>query len=443
MRAPTRSLSRMSAILEMIVDEDAGIIERLREVHPDAGEPDFFHFEARASNTSAFAPQKNFRAAGGASVNRELAMAKAVGEAVERYSTALFRTDELPLTTAAKAPFECVAPDHFALYAAEQHADPSFPWAPFGKNTPVRWTPTQDILTGETIHVPAAFVWMPYAYVRGSYDTPIGQPISTGLASHCSFEEAALGGLCEVIERDAVMIMWLARMSMPHIDLTTLDDANYEITKRLRRAGDEVFLLDVTNDTGVPTILCVLRGSRGNGAPLVFAGSAAPTREDAARKAMEEAAHTRRYCHGVMRAGFPTVHESDFLEVDGQADHLAFYCDPANTHYANFVLASETTKDFQDVVSPGVHSPWRDLRIVAERIAATGHRPLVADLTSPDIAGIGFNVTRAVVPGFHPLFLGHQLRALGGRRLWEVPQRVGYRGIDCVADANTAPHPYP
>jgi len=72
-----------------------------------------------------------------------------------------------------------------------------------------------------------------------------------------------------------------------------------------------------------------------------------------------------------------------------------------------------------------------------------GHRVLLADVTSEDVGDLGLRVVRALIPGFHPLILGHKIRALGGRRLWEVPQKLGYPGVTRAKGDNPAPHPYP
>ena len=84
-----------------------------------------------------------------------------------------------------------------------------------------------------------------------------------------------------------------------------------------------------------------------------------------------------------------------------------------------------------------------DLESLARRVAALGHRILLADLTTEDVRQLGLCVVRVVIPGFHPLFMGHRFRALGGRRLWEVPQRLGYKGITPETGDNPAPHPFP
>ena len=106
--------------------------------------------------------------------------------------------------------------------------------------------------------------------------------------------------------------------------------------------------------------------------------------------------------------------------------HLNYWCDHANAAGAEFLFASDTETAYDALEDGATGSAVDDLRELATRIAATGHRPLLCDLTTPDVAELGLAVVRAVVPGYHPLVCGHRYRALGGRRLWEVPQRLGF-----------------
>jgi ribosomal protein S12 methylthiotransferase accessory factor len=99
--------------------------------------------------------------------------------------------------------------------------------------------------------------------------------------------------------------------------------------------------------------------------------------------------------------------------------------------------------DFDDLPSPATGDPARDLRMLVESISRVGHRTVVCDLTTPDVAELGFSVVRAVVPGFHPLFMGFENRALGGRRLAEVPRRLGCTRIETELGDTALPHPYP
>jgi ribosomal protein S12 methylthiotransferase accessory factor len=444
MRLATPSLLRLSDIIEYLIDPRVGIIRQVEESPAEAGAPNFFHFYAIACNTGAFARQQNFANTGGASANRQSALAKAVGEAVERYCAALYEVTELPLTSRENAPFPCVAPDAFARYAPSQYKAPGMIFVPFEDATPVRWVPAIDQLTGEERYVPAAMVYVPYYYYLQTGEVPIVQPISTGLACHCTPAEAALNGLCEVVERDAFMITWQARMSRPQIAVESLSDANYDLVRRFERTGASVTLLDVTLDAGIPTVLSVLRSPSPNSPAFVFASAAALSPEDAVRKCLDELAHTRRYMQQITTTMprlpvMPPGHEN----VIDQQTHLNFWCDHSNGPLADFIFASRRRVDFNDIEDRSTGDPARDLDVACRRLRDAGSQVLVADLTTPDVAELGLSVVRAIIPGYHPLMMGFATRALGGRRLWEVPQKLGYQGVSLESGDNPAPHPFP
>jgi ribosomal protein S12 methylthiotransferase accessory factor len=430
--------------LEDLLDPDVGILSTLEEVRREAGGPNFFHYRARSCNVGAFTVERNFRDSGGASDRREIAMAKAIGEAIERYCSAIFDLDALPLCSYDAADFRCTAPEAFALYLPKQYRREGFPWVPFRRDTRIRWTAARDLATGQEVHAPACRVYMPYTYYLGTGDAPIDQPISTGLACHMDWPRAAVNGVCEVIERDAIMITWQAKMAPAQIRVETLSEANYDLVQRLEHAAALVTLFDLTMDHGVPTVLATLRGAATTTPALVVAGSASLAPELAVRKALEELAHTRRYSQYI-RSHAPRIvpDPPDYDSVTDQITHLNFYVDSKNLPHADFLFGSRKRVDFDELPNRATGSAMRDLEVLAARIAAVGEQVLVADITTADVENLGMKVVRAVVPGFHPLHMGHQNRALGGRRLREVPQKLGFVGIPGTASDNPAPHPYP
>lgn len=437
-----KSLGALGANLDLICDPSVGIVSQLEEVPVEPGSPSFFHYAALACNTEAFCPQRNFQNTGGASMRKEIAVAKAVGEAIERYCAAIYTREEFPLHSAAEAPFPCVAPGSFALHTPEQHARPGFPWVPFTPETPIRWTPAVDLETGKTVHVPAAFVWIPYHYAQGSGDAPIGQPISTGLACHGSPERAILCGLYEVVERDCFTLFWQARTSPAQLRVETLGDEAYEAVRRFEVTGDRVVILDISTDNAIPCLLAVLVSQAPSRPAFVFAASACLDAEVAVLKALEELAHTRRYSQQI-KSKLPLVSpENDWEEVVGQMDHLNVAADHGSRERMGFVFASPKRLAFSEIPSFRAPTPADELAAAARRVVGTGHRVLAADLTSADVLSLGFHVYRVLVPGYHPLFMGHSIRALGGRRLHEIPVKLGFPGLAGNRD-NPDPHPYP
>jgi ribosomal protein S12 methylthiotransferase accessory factor len=142
---------RLSDILEYLVDSEVGIINTVKEVPIEAGAPDFFRFYCFASDTQSFNVQPNSRASAGSSADRDTALAKAMGEAVERYCSAIYDPFEDPVFSYDSAPSSCISPKEFALYSKEQYESSKFSYVPFINDTTVRWTLTLDPLTSEYI----------------------------------------------------------------------------------------------------------------------------------------------------------------------------------------------------------------------------------------------------------------------------------------------------
>lgn len=437
------SLHRLTNIVDALVDERVGIVKYVKELRREPGIPDFFCYYAKACNTQAFGPIKNFSNTGGASAYRELAAAKAIGEAVERYCSAIYDKESFPLTSFQDASFPCIPPEEFALYSKEQYCHPDFPYRPFTHSTPVRWAPTIDLTTKETWYVPAATVFIPYWFDEKNGEAPILQPISTGLACHCSYEEAAISAICEVIERDAFMLTWQAGISRPQILIDSLSPNNQDLVSRFERTGNSVFLFHLNMDHAVPVVLAVARCLAEDGPALCFAASADLDPEDAVRKSLEELAHTRRLAQSLKTSVPSTVTDSNFGAVSHQDAHLRFYGDHVNSRFADFLFASEERVNFQNIANPFQGELHKNLQDLVDQIHSVNHRVLLTDLTTSDVGDLGLSVVRAIIPGFHPLQMGHATRSLGGTRLWEVPQQLGYPGVAREGGDNPAPHPYP
>jgi ribosomal protein S12 methylthiotransferase accessory factor len=433
-------LQRLFEVVDHLVDERVGVIQQVTELDRQFGMLNVFCFYAIACNTKAFACQRNPPYGGGASSDRRLAVAKAIGEAIERYCAAIYDPEELPLCSYESASFPCVSPSVFALYNAKQYSSIGFPYLPFDRFSPVRWRSATNLQTGKLCYLPAAIVYLPYSY--GDEEVPIVQQISTGLACHCSFSEAAVSAICEVIERDAVTITWQARLPRRPIVLQTLTERNRDLVSRFKQAKGQVSLFDITMDHGVPTILAVLRSQVHNTPALIMAAAAHLDPDRAVTKSLEELALSFRWGQCLQRNNLCMTAVEDFSSVVSQEDHFWLF-NENNVRYADFIFASEDWIDFQTIANLSTGQPHSDLQVLNQKIGRIGHDILLADVTTPDIGDLGLYVVRAVIPGFHPLFFGYQLRALGGRRLWEVPQKLGYLGITLESGDNPIPHPFP
>ncbi|MCG8476331.1 MAG: YcaO-like family protein [Cytophagales bacterium] len=436
-------IRRLTDALPHLFDPKVGIITELHEHPLEADSPKFFRFNGTAANTEAFGEYRNFAIGGGAATTRDLALAKTVGECVERYCAAIYDKQKFPLCSYNEAPFPCVHPNKFDLYSPEQYAHPKFEFDEFTENSPVRWVGAQNLATQEQTAVPASMVFIPYFFYENGDETPVIQPISTGLSCHCSFEEAVVGGISEVIERDNFMMTWQAKLSRRKIRKESLSGQNTDLVRRFEEVGYDIHLMDISNETKITGIMAVAVSAKTNFVPLVVAASVALSPEEAVRKALEELAHTERYAYQIKNELSRLDDCHDFDNVLGQVHHVNFWMNPDVSKHAEFLYSSEEWINFDELTDFSQDTPLEEMKTLVAILKDSGYDVLVTDITTPDVESLGMTVVRVVIPGYHPLFMGYHKRPLGDGRLWTIPRKLGFEGIDPKAGDYPFPHPFP
>ena len=95
-----------------------------------------------------------------------------------------------------------------------------------------------------------------------------------------------------------------------------------------------------------------------------------------------------------------------------------------------------------DLPNPSSGEVERDLDTCVAALAERGHRVAYADLTTDDVASCGIHVVRTLAAGLQPVHFGWGQERLGGRRLFELPARLGFGSAPRTeADLNPCPHP--
>ncbi len=87
-------------------------------------------------------------------------------------------------------------------------------------------------------------------------------------------------------------------------------------------------------------------------------------------------------------------------------------------------------------------SATEELSRVVTALAELGLEVLALELTTPDVAAAGFRVFRITVPGTIDIAADARYPRLGGRRLYELPVRLGVRDRPLAEDElNLLPAP--
>jgi ribosomal protein S12 methylthiotransferase accessory factor len=375
----------------------------------------------------------------GAHPDPRRARAAAIGEAVERYAGVFVPFERLRRTTARALGETAVRPSRFALFHASQLGAPRFPLVPFTEDTPTTFVEGTDLADGSPALLPAELVYLRRPDPR---IPPIAYATSSGLACGPTLSEAVLGALLEVVERDAVMLAWKCRLSLPLLDWSddqelTATDRRYFQPTRLRFS-----VVDASCFLDVPVVISVLHGPDGSGAALSVGAAAGATVQEAWVKAIAESFGVFRWLRQQAASGAPTPARAD--EIESFDDHMLFYASAERAALAGFLDASSDRHPTSTVRPLEGSTPAAQIEAVVHRLASRGLSAFVVDVTSRDVAELGLSVARVIAPELCALDVSHRARFLGGTRLSTAAFEAGLVPEPLeIADLNPLPHPFP
>jgi ribosomal protein S12 methylthiotransferase accessory factor len=422
--------------LRLAVSPYTGIVGSVEECLHGTADPPLFQATCRltAGEEILGAPLGHLFSVGGAGASRGEAAGAAVGEALERYSATYVPREKLVVATARELGSAAVEPSGFGLFSERQLASPGFPFRRFTAETRIAWVESRELPDGGPAYLPAELVYLGRATIGD--DLPVGYSTSSGIACDERPEVATVKALLEVLERDAFMLVWSNRLSLP---LISVDDSLPGV-EAFERAGLRFAGVDLSVVHRLPCVLGVVRAPDPVPGALGVGAAAAPTVGRAWWKALAEA-------FSVRSAGV----KLSLLDPDGGdrpvvsfEDHIRRYADHQAAKAAGFLDTSTERSSPGSVAPLEGDCPAEWLPALCRRIEAAGGRAYAVDVTAPDVAELGVSVIRVVAPGLLALDTADSARFLGGRRLYEAAVALGLRPAPAGEDdLNPDPHPFP
>ncbi|ELZ42330.1 hypothetical protein C471_04795 [Halorubrum saccharovorum DSM 1137] len=393
-----RSLSEAVDRAERAVDPRVGPLS-------EVGEQESFpvpYYVARVADTTQFSDARAAEFGGGVDAGWDAAFMKALGEGLERYAAGIYREESFTRAPAANVS-NPVTPDAFVRPESSES---------YARDDRLPWVTGEGLGTGEAASLPAEFVHFPPPEKR------YRPSITTGLGLGNSGPHAALSGLYEVVERDATMTSWYSTVDPLGIDVD--DEGFAELAKRARAESLSVTPLLVTTDVDVPVVAVGVH--REGDWPRFAAGSGADLDPAAAaRSALAEALQNWTE----LRSMGPDAAAEQGAAIGRHADF------PAETRAFFDPDASVPAESLGEPELSGAD----ELAAVVDRVETVGLEPYVARTTTRDLAALGFEAVRVLVPGAQPLFTGDPFF---GDRARDVPRSMGFE-----PDLEKAYHPFP
>jgi ribosomal protein S12 methylthiotransferase accessory factor len=422
--------------LEQAVSPLVGIVRTAPTIMVAADEPCLHAFACQVASATRTTGAATVEYAGSAHVDARRARAASIGEAVERYS-ATFVPEGLTLSTAAELGSHAVPPESFALFHERQHVL-GFPFARFTPSTRLSFVEGFSLADGRPAFLPAQLVYLH----RSAVEPPIGYSTSNGLACGPTLAEAVLAALLEVVERDAMMLVWANRLSLPR--LTWRDDPTIrDLDERVfAPTGLRYTAIDTSVFFGVPAAVGVVHGAASDRAALGLGGGCAPTVGDAWRTCLGEAFAVHRWLRGLLAEAPEPIERSE--DVRSLEDHTLFHGTRERAGMLSFLEASAEERSTTGVPAiPGV-TPGAVVSEIVGRLGDRGVSAYAVDVTSPDVEELGVKVARVVTPQLCALDVLGAAPYRGGERLYRAAFDAGLVDTPLAYDElNPFPHPYP
>lgn len=324
----------------------------------------------------------------------------AIVEGVERYASGKQRVDLLASEVELSAP--CLSPR--VLSPMSRSALDLTGLSDYASDVTWQWVRGAFEKGGDTCYVPIDHVFYPLdlaSYGR----SPCWHANSSGVAAHANSLTARQSALLELIERDAIMVTWYARLTPPRIEPSRLRPFVQSRIEYWRERGHTLEFLDLSLDS-VPTVLAVLR-SWGDGPKFSAGAAAAFTYHQAVDKAMREA-------ESLMV--FWKVSEESPIEEPGDVrspeDHGRYYLVQSHVDELSWLFGGE----------PAVSQPDRE-QLTFEMLVAR-FNPVMVPLNIEDAPELA--IVRALSPALLPISFGFgadlslhpRLQQLGLRWKW-------------------------
>ncbi len=369
----------------------------------------------------------------GTSLDEEHASAVAVAEALERYCTVMLADRDVVSASADELGDEATDWRAFPAPSEAELADPKCPLRRFDPSAQIRWVRGWSLTRGRRTYVPLV---MTHLYLTLAAAERFYLPISTGVAGHTDLRRACVSAICEVIERDAIALTWLAKL--PLARLIVEGDGPEEAAAELaaaRRSAARYAFFDATTDLGIPTTFCVQSVDEHPLLGQVVSCATSFSPGTALAKTIREAA-----CVSTLYESPGAIPEdvADFTHLMHGSSYMGRV---EQRRHFDFLLRSSRSAPFAGCQPDDLPAePGAQLDYLRDLFRRKNMDVVLVDLTVDEVRSYGLSVVRAVIPALMPMTFVQRARFLGHPRLYDYARSLGHdlteRGV------NSAPMPF-
>jgi len=398
-----------------LLESNAGLVDYYLNSPPFYDEPKLYGFATLLKKNKAltkyhkkFAREISIGFAGGASLSKDRALWKVIGESAERYSLFMYSRQSI------KSTFEQLQQKGIQALNPNKVVSSTSKNPRKNKHTlKIDWVKGFDLVSRCDSFIPTQLIAVPY-WDSGK-ERIWRAPITTGAAAGSSLQSAIFNGLCEVIERDAFMVCWLKQLRVKkivgYIDLIkNLNDSQSVLFLKTISAVKRYNLIPefylLPNDTPLPTVMCVLRDNTKIGPPLTIGLDTDNSIIKTMLGALEESLQLRPWVRQIFEeqklGNVRTKSNSNLYSLEERA---RLWTQQSSIFVLNDWLDRSTEIHFNEIVN--TPQPLI-LKKLIEIIKKTGCSVYCIDLTKylpSEVQKHKIFAAKVIIPEYQPLYL--------------------------------------
>lgn len=346
----------------------------------------------------------------GIAMSEELAKVKAIAECIERIS--VYRHESFCESVCSDE--KMLDPTLFVNFSNRQLDGKRDKFISNARKHKYLCTPAYDWTNNSECLIPAQLIYLTSDFEN---EPALREQNTNGAAAGFSPDEAFVGGLLELIERDTFMITYLKQLTPPRIDYSSSDRLT-KLAKYFRRYNLDFHLFDITLDLEVPVVMALNIDRTGIGPAINLGLGCDFDMETAAEKASLESVLARNYFRlkKEMEGFSKPTNPSEIKDLEERG---WYWYDTNNIDFIENWLNTKNSAKLKNLDIKSADKLKTILAIVKEH----NYQAISVDITPNFLQNKDIKVIKAIVPELHPFYLEENFKALYSIHAGEIKEK--------------------
>lgn len=389
----------------------------------------------------------------GDSLELDEAVAKVIGEFLERYPLAIYREKDLlkACTRDLKNRGRNFL-DPALITGFSQEQGGYYKNFQFDESSNFLWAAGQSLFTGKKILIPAQLIFWNYLTEHQGWREPkIREANTNGAGGYYTLTRAILSGLYELIQRDGFLIYWLNHQAPPVIDQTTITyNPIRKFLEESQHLGFEVKFYNTTSEINIPSCVCVITDHSGVGPKVSLGAGCGLDWDKIILRSITEAFGVYTWIRDLKDErgqGYFSLDKNyqPFRDKSiNQANRMKIWASSEMFKHFQFFINGSRKEFLGELKRESIifKTEQEELKFLVNKFRSLGpgYEIYYYQAKHQALDDLGYYSVKVVVPELIPLYLNEPYAPLGSRRLKEAPIKLGFNQ---AVKWNPWPHPFP